>query len=187
VAQSGLAFYNPSSGRWLNRDPLNDQGPKVGIAQAPEPNRVEEKAHYRFVDQDPVRYWDYLGLDNPGCDLPPKVKEAISKTAGKDCLLRACAQHDACYFKYRCTSKSWGSDASMCLCPLALTFMGQHNRDCAACNCAVVLRIQLCNTGDAGTGDRWFCPNGPTRGRTYDNYDDIPASCWEDGKKPAQP
>lgn len=26
VAQSALAFYNPSTGRWLNRDPIREKG-----------------------------------------------------------------------------------------------------------------------------------------------------------------
>jgi len=183
----GYRYYNASTGRWLSRDPLNDPGFKVLIHNASELNQGEEKVPYLFVENDPVRYCDYLGLDNPGCDLPPSVKETLEKVANKDCLLRACAKHDACYFKYRCTQSSWGANAAACACPLALSIIGQHNRDCAACNCAVYLRFQACASRYDGEGDRWFCPNGPNRGKTYDDYDDIPASCWEDGKKPPRP
>lgn len=46
------AFYNPSSGRWLNRDPIGEEG---------------GKNLYAFVLNDPLRYFDYLGLE--GCNL----------------------------------------------------------------------------------------------------------------------
>jgi len=47
VAQSALAFYNPSTGRWLNRDPIGEEG----------------GSHvYAFVLNDGVRQTDSLGL-----------------------------------------------------------------------------------------------------------------------------
>ncbi len=51
------AFYNPSTGRWLSRDTIGEAG---GInLQA-------------FVNDDPVNFWDYLGLAE---DFPFTVKD----------------------------------------------------------------------------------------------------------------
>ncbi len=40
-------YYNPETGRWLSRDPAGEVG---GLHL------------YAYVDNDPVGYWDYLGL-----------------------------------------------------------------------------------------------------------------------------
>ena len=47
-AISGYRFYSPELGRWLSRDPLKELS---------SPNL------YIFVGNNPVVYWDYLGLD----------------------------------------------------------------------------------------------------------------------------
>jgi RHS repeat-associated protein len=43
----GYRYYNPETGRWLSRDPIEEQG---GINL------------YGMVGNDPVNFWDYLGL-----------------------------------------------------------------------------------------------------------------------------
>jgi hypothetical protein len=46
VPQSILAFYNPSNGRWLSRDPIEEQGgPNI----------------YAFPLDDPIDQVDYIG------------------------------------------------------------------------------------------------------------------------------
>ena len=47
VTVYGFRFYSPGQGRFLNRDPIEEQG---GLNL------------YAFVGNDPVNHWDYLGL-----------------------------------------------------------------------------------------------------------------------------
>ncbi len=63
--QSSHAFYNPSTGRWLNRDPLGEEGftaaahsSRVVRAEA----SVKPPSQYDFVANVPVRNFDFLGL-----------------------------------------------------------------------------------------------------------------------------
>jgi RHS repeat-associated protein len=44
----GFRYYNPSTGRWLSRDPIEETG---GLNL------------YGMVANNPINYWDYLGLD----------------------------------------------------------------------------------------------------------------------------
>ena len=48
----GYRYYSPALGRWLSRDPIEEQG---GLNL------------YGFVDNDPVNKWDKLGLRGIGC------------------------------------------------------------------------------------------------------------------------
>jgi RHS repeat-associated protein len=123
---------------------------------------------YEYVRSNPLIYLDWTGMDNPGCDLPRCVK---SPRIVGDCELRCCAQHDQCYADNGCGAVSW----------LVTVPFGR----CDRCNIAVEACFLRCKSGvNPPTGPRWFCPNGPFRGRFYDNYADIPASCWENGQKP---
>lgn len=47
----GYRHYDPATGRWLNRDPLQEEG---GINL------------YAMVQNNPIDYWDYLGLSSCG-------------------------------------------------------------------------------------------------------------------------
>lgn len=47
----GYRYYNAETGRWLSRDPIQEQG---GLNL------------YGFVDNDGVNYWDYLGREKAG-------------------------------------------------------------------------------------------------------------------------
>lgn len=53
----GQRYYNPGTGRWLSRDPIEEQG---GVNL------------YAFVRNDAVDHWDYLGLD---CDCDARKKK----------------------------------------------------------------------------------------------------------------
>lgn len=61
VAQSALAFYNPSTGRWLSRDPIEEAGSVVATK-----SEFSEKDagpnHYAFIANAPVNEVDYVGL-----------------------------------------------------------------------------------------------------------------------------
>ena len=58
---------------------------------------------------------------------------------------------------------------------------------CRKCNSDVVSCFMRCYTGTEPGGPRWFCPNGDHAGEFYDNWDDVPASCFESGQKPYWP
>ncbi len=62
----GFRYYNPSTGRWLSRDPIEEQG---GFNV------------YRMVGNDPVNRWDLFGLA-PGDDY--ETLEAAELAAAKD-------------------------------------------------------------------------------------------------------
>lgn len=47
VCYYGFRYYNPSTGRWLSKDPIGERG---GLNL------------YGMVDNDPLNNWDYLGL-----------------------------------------------------------------------------------------------------------------------------
>ncbi|MDD4406130.1 MAG: hypothetical protein PHO36_15385 [Parabacteroides sp.] len=50
----GYRYYSPVLGRWMSRDPIEEQG---GLNL------------YAFVNNDPVNKWDKLGLDISGCGI----------------------------------------------------------------------------------------------------------------------
>lgn len=53
------------------------------------------------------------------------------------------------------------------------------------CNNGVLACFARCATGiNPPTGPEWFCPNGANAGRSYDDWDEIPPDCWENGIKP---
>jgi len=51
LVQTAQAFYNPSTGRWLSRDPIEEQG---------------GQSLYLFVNNNPVVVTDWLGLVGMG-------------------------------------------------------------------------------------------------------------------------
>jgi hypothetical protein len=77
------AFYNPSTGRWLNRDPIEETGGRNLNA---------------FIRNTGPNGWDYLGLDGPFGPMPPRaapLPDAKVKVCnrdidkrGSDCLTR---------------------------------------------------------------------------------------------------
>src|SRR6266498_1092556 len=87
-ALDAQGYYNPSTGRWLNRDPIGESGLRNELNARQGKDRSELNL-YAFVENSSIAKWDYLGLDNPGCDLPDKYKK---NTDNSDCSLRCCAQ-----------------------------------------------------------------------------------------------
>lgn len=68
LAEEAQAYCNPSTGRWLNRDPINELGFKV-LARSGGGNRSEEENLFRFVGNNPATWADAKGLsvfDHPG-------------------------------------------------------------------------------------------------------------------------
>ena len=67
VSYYGFRFYSPSQGRFLNRDPIEEQG---GLNL------------YAFVGNDPVNRWDYLGLSDDS-QWQPKGDPWIAQVVGE--------------------------------------------------------------------------------------------------------
>jgi RHS repeat-associated protein len=161
-------FYDPNLQRWLNRDPLGDDSFKKPRTIRSARGRMDRNLYW-FVMNNAVRYWDYLGLDNPGCDAGTD----LGCPSQKDCRLRACAQHDKCYHDNRCDEGSWGGTW------LLNWLDGLITTPCQNCNNNAVSQFSQCALGAPSQGPRWFCPNGPSAGQFFDDYSKIPASCWE--------
>jgi RHS repeat-associated protein len=64
-AGDAFAFYNPSTGRWLSRDPINEPGFKVSNSSRKTFDRVEERNLYLFVVNRPINAVDAFGLAIP--------------------------------------------------------------------------------------------------------------------------
>lgn len=165
-------YYDAFKGRFLQRDPVTymdrlRRNPLQGTTGI---------NLYEAFNGNPLRFTDWNGMDNPGCDLPDAIKPQANVVAHEDCMLRCCAQHDACFRRNGCTAWSWSYTFGICGPFLA----------CSRCNLAVVGCFNVCLYGNPAsiTGPRWFCPNGPNAGRWYNNYAAIPASCWTNGVKP---
>ena len=180
AVQTAQAFYNPSTGRWLSRDPISELSFKTLSLTSRKAKQNHEMHLYVFVANKAVFGWDYLGLDNPGCDIPG-FDSSPGDSALHDCFLRCCAQHDQCFFtrngtaptgNRRCTQRSWFSVLNPC------SPCGGCNREALGCFAACLFG------GGPQDGDRWFCPNGPRAGETFSNWDDIPDSCWQTGVRP---
>jgi hypothetical protein len=65
--QTVRAFYNESTGRWLSRDPIEEEGGENLTA---------------FLDNEPVKDWDFIGLCGCTCiriDILPSEKEFKDK------------------------------------------------------------------------------------------------------------
>ncbi len=55
------AFYNPSTGRWLSRDPIGERGFQITAVKLRSPKKMELPLH-AFVANDSVNRLDYRGL-----------------------------------------------------------------------------------------------------------------------------
>jgi RHS repeat-associated protein len=166
----GFRWYDPNLQRWVNQDPLAEAGFQNRV-HAPRAKYKVNKNLYFFVANDPIKEWDYLGLDNPGCDLPKKLMKCITPKK-RNCYLQCCAEHDACYDANGCTSKSW---------------LGKEGANCTQCNDAVVHCFASEGLSNCDKPPRWYCPNGEHKGEFYSDYSQIPADCWENGNKPPEP
>ena len=186
-------YYDPGVQRWINRDPVAEAGFRA-TSHSERACTSDTEGAYEFCANSPVGRWDYLGLDNPGCDLPTWVLQSPGYQQHKDCFLRCCAKHDECYYNTDCSWTSWFVNLVQVVSgrcgPYGLILsIGLEFHPCVRCNQQVALCFAKCVAGIDPGGSRWFCPNGPSppKGNFYDNWDDIPAVCWENGIKPGQP
>ena len=58
----GFRYYNPSSGRWLNRDPLYELGAKMIRRDREKLSETEDINMYLMVKNSPISLIDFLGL-----------------------------------------------------------------------------------------------------------------------------
>ncbi|MBP7825196.1 MAG: RHS repeat-associated core domain-containing protein [Verrucomicrobia bacterium] len=89
----GYRYYDPSTGRWPNRDPIGEQGSDDPLEDDRDLNL------YGFVNNDPLNAIDRLGLlsFSSGCDEDQKarIKEAFEKVCikVKSCWHRYCLNY----------------------------------------------------------------------------------------------
>lgn len=76
------AFYNPTAGRWPNRDPLGEPGFELlrgGLA-----NLLGDGANvYALVDNDALNRTDFLGLHDAGSSI--RYCDAVYSACAQDC------------------------------------------------------------------------------------------------------
>ena len=173
----GYRFYEPALQRWLNRDPIRELGfeaLRARYTRKGKPTRGDGDNLYKFVDNSPISQWDYLGLDNPGCDFPATSLPCIlpGGPGAADCYLRCCAQHDVCFHDNHCKAlTAW----PQIFCPTKCGGCGRQALNCFA----------NCPSGATGPGNPpYYCAANDSY---YYNWDDIPPSCWEGGIKPKKP
>ena len=81
----GYRFYDSNLQRWINRDPLGDEGfqSKVGYFQTLRHQIMTELSLYQFVSNDPLRRFDPLGLSKGILGIPGTGGTCCNKS-GKD-------------------------------------------------------------------------------------------------------
>ncbi len=67
----GFRYYSPGTGRFLNRDPINEPGSQLIRDVKKEGDWAEELNLYAFVENDPVNRLDGFGLQSVGPSPPP--------------------------------------------------------------------------------------------------------------------
>lgn len=171
----GYRWYAPSLQRWVNRDPIGDNGHWLArnastiknsgsysgfIFDTRQIRRRDRQAavDYAFVFNEPLRRIDSFGLDSPGCD-------GIASRYETPCVLEACARHDECYRVNGCTAWSWLSTFRPCVTP------------CKTCNVEAAGAIIGCGSWDEGFDD-------PTAPNFYcaqcGEYFDVPGDRLDD-------
>jgi RHS repeat-associated protein len=167
-------FYDPNLQRWINRDSIRELGfeaLRAHYTRKGKPTRRDGDNLYKFVENDPVSKWDYLGLDNPGCDWPVTGIPCILPGAA-DCYLRCCAQHDVCFHDNHCKALTSWLELP---CPTR----------CGGCARQVLGCFAGCLSGGSGPGyPPYYCAASDTY---YYNWADIPPSCYEGQTKPPKP
>ncbi len=188
--------YRVEIGRWMSRDPLFEAGfhkMSYNLKKCRFRN-YKEALQFTFLNNNSILAFDFLGLDNPGCDLPSPANPELWSKKKAACYRKCCAIHDECYSEHECSMYSWGHN----LAGLILSLKGCRFcaiiihviSPCARCNSNVIACFIGCCTGaySPPTDQKeWFCPNGPSKGERYGDWWDIPESCWESGKRPNPP
>jgi len=96
LVQNAQAFYNPSTGRWLSRDPIGEKsfygnyllGISYGQRLELESRRTDfEMASYSFVRNSPLTWIDLDGgRDTPGGDIPIDKTNRRTAPTGMDLI-----------------------------------------------------------------------------------------------------
>ena len=130
-------YYDPKIGRFISEDPIGFYG---------------GHNFYGYVANNPIRFTDPRGLDNPRCDAVPDWLEG-------DVELGCCRDHDECYFNNGCGAGSWATT------PLPCELQTKKMAACGSCNtqavmCVVTRRPPPPGPGcfDAKSGKRVPCP-----------------------------
>jgi hypothetical protein len=91
LSQDAVAFYNPSTGRWLNRDPINETGFKLLTGKGGAFDLDEASAVYCFVHNDPISKLDIEGLKSRLRDPwhPPMEGKPCCACARRPCSIKA--------------------------------------------------------------------------------------------------
>ena len=63
IGLDAQAFYNPSSGRWLSRDPIDERGHLTSVGEKKNKIVVNNHNPYWFVKNNPVTLFDGDGRD----------------------------------------------------------------------------------------------------------------------------
>jgi RHS repeat-associated protein len=142
LPQAAQCFYNPSTGRWLARDPVGEHGFFKGSA------RMLARTHvliepYRFASNDPIQRMDYLGLAEKAA---PKCCAAFDET--KDCY-EICkdARKDAKTFPKDGIGTVVCYHRKMCSCILGYDILNVPGVDIGIGHCAGLDKIVLDHEG----------------------------------------
>ena len=147
----GYRYYNPSTGRWLSRDPILEHAFEVYSVRDKQIDDNEEFNCYSFVDNAPITEIDYVGLAPCSPTMVGKCKSRcaakglIYKTGGCNYLISIplgfcnvdvfrCTCCDACVpgvgsiaYRSRATGKSHAGVSP----PLSIQYvMGQNPNNC---------------------------------------------------------
>jgi len=83
LIQNAQAFYNPSTGRWLSRDPIGEDSFELVQSNAQRPHNAESSL-YRFGDNNLLSAFDYLGL-TVGFPYPPPSEPPRPPSGSENC------------------------------------------------------------------------------------------------------
>jgi len=127
----GFRYYDPSKGRFLNRDPIGEQG---GLNL------------YRFVGNDPIHNVDVWGL----CELPDDEGESVQTQAGADDLARRMRAYARCLSKEEAIKRAGGF----------ISWMRDHGGQVTAIDRenALNLAIRDIKAKTGGSGDVYIHP-----------------------------
>jgi RHS repeat-associated protein len=101
----GYRYYNPRWGRWLSRDPLEEEGFRMMqgmLTGEPLPEKDPRDCNpYAFVLNDPTNAYDYLGLQpalppgwhGPRTDYDPAANPFDNSDGSWDCTMKCLAKN----------------------------------------------------------------------------------------------
>ncbi len=84
VGRDALAFYNPQTGRWLSRDPINEAGFNHLTHANARFKGVEERNLWSFVQGNPVNRYDVNGLLGPTIPVAVALAAELALCIGPD-------------------------------------------------------------------------------------------------------